>query len=135
MKGLGRLFNVIPTADTVRINLEDAAAVTFVCTGDEAYTLQEAQTLAGAGQDLDVVDRFYKGAAVGVGTWTLVEQTADAVVDPNGVAVAIFTVDAVSLSDGYKYVDVTAASTGLVTAIVHDLVVQRDPANLPALSV
>jgi hypothetical protein len=48
--------------------------------------------------------------------------------------VAAFTVSAEELSDGKDFIKCTSTSTGTVTAILHDLKVQRTPANLPAVS-
>lgn len=138
MNGLGRVFNVVGTADTVEVSLKDASAVTFMCVGDEAYTVDEMTDAAGTGsQNLAVVDLFYKAPPGGTAVWEEVTQTASATVDPNDATntVVVFTVTGSQLSDGFDYVSVTAASAGLVTAITHDLTVQRAPENLPALGV
>lgn len=134
MEGLGRLFNVVPTADAVEVDLRDAAGVTFICVGADTYTIQEHQGAAGAGQDLLAWDHWFTNAgAVGATTW--VEATDDT---PAAAAViaanAAVYVGATELSDGYTHVSCASAAGGLVVAIVHDLVVQRSPANLPALT-
>jgi hypothetical protein len=133
MDGLGRVFQVIPTADTIDIDLRDADAVTFVCVGNEAYTLQEHTAGGVAGQNLEVIDHYYQGQNTGVDTWTAKTQTAGETVDPNDGTddTVVFTVHASQLSDGYSHVSVTAASSGLVTAILHDLRVARAAENLP----
>jgi len=131
--GLGRVFNIIPTADGVEVNLRDAGAVTFVCVGADTYTLQESVGAAGTPQDLPIVERVYANAnADGSTAWTLAEQAAskDVVV---AAGVKVFTVRADELTDGYTHVDVSSAATGLVYAITHDLHTQRKPSNLPAL--
>jgi hypothetical protein len=135
MDGLGRVFNVVGTADGIEIDVSECSAVTFICVGDEAYTVQEATSAAGAGAtDLDVVDHFYKTDVDGGGAWTKVTQAADAEVDPNGTGMAVFTVDTASLSDGFGFLLVNAAASGLVTAILHDLAVQRAPERLDAVA-
>lgn len=134
MEGLGRVFNIVPTADDVEVYVADCSAVTFVGVGDDVYTVQEHQSAAGAGQDLDVVDQYYENAnADGSTAWTVATQAADAAVDADGSAVVVFTVDVKSMSDNYDYLSCASTSSGLVYAILHDLNVQRAPQNLRAL--
>ena len=74
--------------------------------------------------------RIYAGPAVG-GTWVEKAATADSVftnADATNDNVVI-TVRAEQLSDGYDRVQCTAA-TGTCVAVLHDLTVQRGPANL-----
>lgn len=137
MEALGRLFNLVPTADGVEVDMSAAAGATFVCVGNEQYTLQEAQDGDGTGaQNLAVIDRFFQGPPSATAQWTLETQTAAATVDPDDATntVVIFHVSAEQLSDGFTHLLVNAASAGLVTAIVHDLAVQRSPELLPALT-
>src|SRR5882757_1326943 len=48
MEGLGRSFNVVPTAaDTTYINMAYASGVTFVCVGADTYTVQSSATASG----------------------------------------------------------------------------------------
>lgn len=137
MEALGRLFNVVHDGVDVEVNLRDAEDVTFLCvTGDtaaETFTLQESQDSAGTGaQNLAVIDRFYASTGkVGATAWTLTEQTAAATVSVDPGDIAAVHVSAKSLSDGFEFVDMGASGTGTVVAIVHDLNVQRDPAELP----
>ena len=137
MEALGRLLNLVPTADGVFVNLKNASGVTFigVKSGGDTYTVQSAAAASG-GSDLDVVEHWYENAnADGSSAWTRsADQVADAAVTTTA-AVAAIHVDAKSLPDGHAYVKCTSTSTGLVYAIVHDLTVQRTPANLPALGV
>lgn len=135
MEGLGREFNIIPTADAKHVNLTHAGGVTFIGVGADTYTVQSAASASG-GTDLDVVTHWYENAnADGSTAWTRhADQVADAAVLTSAAACAIY-VDGKSLPDGHKYVKCTSSSTGLVYAIVHDLDVQRTPANLPALGV
>lgn len=135
MEALGRLFNITPTADGVFVNCQHARGVTFVCVGADTYTVQSSATAAG-GSDLDVVTHWYENAnANGSTAWTKhADQVADAAVVTTAAA-AVIHVDTASLPDGHKYVKCTSTSTGLVYAVAHDLMVQRTPANLPALGV
>jgi hypothetical protein len=139
MEALGRLFNVVPVADGVEVNMRDASAVTFVCVGAnaETFTLAEATDAAGTGaQTLATITRYYSGAtSAGADAW--VEETIAAggvVTTTTAKPVAVIHVQQAEMSDGFDYLRVTSSSTGTVVAIVHDLNVQRDPANLPALA-
>lgn len=133
MEGLGRLFNVIHEASGVHIPLDNATGVTFfnfLAAGTQSVTLKES--VAGASeQNLAVIDKVYKGPGVG-GTWTKVTQAAAATYDNSTDAtndcIAIY-VGADQLSDGFDSVEMTSG-TGTCIAVIHDLVVQRDPANL-----
>lgn len=134
--GLGRVFNIVPTADGADINLRDAGAVSFVLVGvSETYTLQESVGAAGTPQDLAVIERVARNtSATGDAAWTETEQAAAATVATGATdAAAVFTVRADQLSNGYTHVNVAGAATGLVYAITHDLHTQRKPSNLPAL--
>lgn len=143
MEALGRLFNYRHVADGGYISLKDAAAASFLCylTGaaGDTYTVQEAKDAAGTGaQNLAKVTQYYTCTGDGSDAWTKRTQAAAATVvtaaaaTQNGMA---FSVSANSLSDGYKYLKVTSTGAGLVTAMTHDLAVQRTPENLPALGV
>ena len=140
MEALGYHFNTVPVADNVYVNMRDADAVTFQCVldGGDTYTVTEAQDVGGTGaQVLATVTRYYTSSGIGTGTWTLnTQNAASTVVTTSATAQdsCMFTVHSPELSDGYTHVKVASTSTGTVTAIAHDLHVQRDPANLPALS-
>lgn len=140
MEALGRLFNIIPTADAVEVNMRDCSAVTFLCVGAnaETFTLAEATDAAGAGaQTLSTITRYYANSgAVGATTWALQTIAAGGVVTTTtALPVAVIHVSGTELSDGFDFLRVSSSSTGTVVAITHDLAVQRDPANLPALGV
>lgn len=135
MEGLGRLFNVVPIAAGVLIPLKDASGVTFVVTGDDTFTVKSAATFNGSATDLAAVARIYSSTATnGSAAWTDSGDITpvDTVTIASGTAA--FYVDSSDLPAGAEYVSVTGASTGLVTAIVHDLEVQRTPPHLRVLS-
>ncbi|MEV0618548.1 hypothetical protein AB0I81_34835 [Nonomuraea sp. NPDC050404] len=134
MEGLGRLFNVVAQASGVHIPLTNAQGVTFICfedDGSQVVTLKESIN-GNSEQNLAVIDKVYKGPGVG-GTWTKVTQAAaatyDNVDDTTNDAVVVY-VGADQLSDGYNCVELTNDGGNPVIAIVHDMNVQRDPANL-----
>lgn len=135
MEGLGRLFNVVPAASGVLIAVKDTAGITFVVTG-AAGTLASAVTEAGSTAALDAQDYYTNTAVDGSATWTDVPAASPAsptVTPPDGGAACVY-VDAADLPAGAAYVSCTADTGGAVTAIVHDLDVQRDPARLRVLS-
>lgn len=136
-EGLGRLFNVVPIAAGIGISLQDAAGITFVCTGDDTFTITVADTFAGSyaapTATGGIITRKYTNTATdGSAAW--VEATQDAA---NAVSIdagtVVFYVGGPMLPDTKVYVKCAVAAAGLVEAIVHDLNIQRTPANLPAL--
>jgi hypothetical protein len=136
MEGLGRVFNVVPIAAGADLYVGECSAVTYVCTGSDTFTVQEHQSNGGAGQDLDVVTYWYTTTSTaGAAAWTKsATQTADAAVVSGGAVAIAITIHTTSLSDGYDYLSCTPSGSGLVTAILHDLTVQRDPTNLRVLA-
>lgn len=138
MEGLGRLFNILPVADALWIPMAQCAAVTFVgyLAAGDTFTVQQATAAAGTGNtNLATVTQYYTSDGLG-GAWTKRTQAAAATVVIAGTAgldACVFTIGADELGDGYTHVNCTSTSTGTVVAIMHDLYVQRAPANLPAL--
>lgn len=136
MEGLGRVFNVLPVADDVYVSLKDATAVSFVCvnTGGDTWTISEAQDAAGTGAAvLSTVTHLYTSATVG-SAWVEVTQAVGSAWTTAGSSdVSVVTISAAELSDGFDWVKCASTSTGTVMAILHDLVVQRNPAKLAAL--
>ncbi|HEV2375855.1 MAG TPA: hypothetical protein VGS19_27270 [Streptosporangiaceae bacterium] len=134
VEGLGRVLNVIPIAAGKSVSLKDAQGVTFVVTGNDTFTVKSQPTAGGSATNLAVVTRYYTATATdGTAKWVLATQAAAAtVVIASGAAA--FYIDANDLPSAAKYVEVTVGASGLVVAVVHDLEVQRDAANLAALN-
>lgn len=135
MEGLGRLFNVVPIAAGRGLRLDQGRAVTFVCTGNDTFTLTCAAGFAGSyATPGNTITRVYTNTATnGSAAWVKVDQAAsNAVVIASG-SVA-FHVSGDSLPDTKNYVKVSVGASGLVMAILHDLYFQRTPANLPIVS-
>lgn len=166
MEALGRLVDVaigvapvdLQTAQTgKRVALRDAGGVTVVVVkgagtaGDDPTLTLQQHTAASGGTsaNLAVIDKYYlKNATTlaGTETWSKVTQTAAATIaDPGGAGtsaesqqIIVFSVDARSLSDGYKYISVNVADTGTnaqlgtVLYLLRDLEVQRAPEKLAA---
>lgn len=135
-KALGRLFNVLAVADDVYVPLKNASGVTFVChnASGDTYTLTEARDAAGTGaQVLATITDFHVSATVGA-AWTRVTQAAGSTMIPTGSQdVAVLEIEGTELSDGYTHVKLASTGAGTVVALLRDLMVQRAPANLPAL--
>ncbi len=78
------------------------------------------------------IDKVYHGPGIG-GTWTKVTQTAaatyDNVDDGTNDCVAVY-VGADELSATFNCVELTNDGAVGVSAVIHGLTVQRDPANL-----
>ena len=131
MEGLGRTFNVAPIAAGAGLSLKGASAVSFVCTGNDTFTLTVASTFGGSyATPGNIITRYYTSTATnGTAAWVKQTQAAsNAVTIASGVAV--FTVFTSQLADPKAYVKVSVGASGLVAAFFHDLTVQRGPANL-----
>ena len=134
MMGLGRLFNVVPAASGVSIPLTRATGVTFITFEDDGSTIATITEVDSTGtnseQALDVDFEPHKAPGVG-GTWTAMaeqDDTVDLGDDTTNDAMHLY-VHADQLSDGYDSVQCTVDG-GICIAIIHDLTVQRAPANL-----
>lgn len=137
MEGLGRIFNVVPTADAVELNLRDYAGVTFICVGADTYTIRQSQDAAGTGvADLTTGwDHYFTNSgALGATQW--VEVTDDTPAAALAVAAnAAVYVDAAKLGAGFDYIQCNSTAAGLVVAILHEMKVQRNPSLLTAPAV
>jgi hypothetical protein len=140
-EGLGRLFDIEPAisqkAGTVKcINLKDAAGVTFVCwvpanAGDTFIVKSSAASVAGSGSftAFNPISRYYtKTVQDGTVNWVdsgdLASNIGTIVLPSGSVA---FYVGADDLPAGNSYIEVVPGTSGIVTAIMHDLEVQRNP--------
>lgn len=134
-EGLGRLFNVAPVAAGTLISLKDAAGITFVCTGNDTFTLKSASSYNGSPTALTAITRYYKCTSTSGGAaWTDSGDVAAVSAVTISSGTLVFYVDAADLPAGAEYVEVTVAASGLVTAVPHDLLNQRQPVNLRQLS-
>lgn len=142
MEGLGRVLNVIPIASGAGQKMRGASAITFVCTGGDTFTLTVASSFAGSYGTPQttaigggMIHNYYTSSATnGTAAWVKTALAygsyVNAVTGTNTIAFTIFTSE---FADPNCYVKCTASSSGLVTAIHHDLVVQRTPQNLEIL--
>jgi hypothetical protein len=136
MLGLGNRFNVgvSPTTTKNRFNMRDADVVTIVlvgATGTQNATLNECNAASGGTeQALSVITTYWTQASATAPTaWTKVTQAAASTVPTINGGLTVFEVSGVSMSDGFKYLDVTHANATAVF-ILNGLDVRRSPENL-----
>jgi hypothetical protein len=135
IEGLGRLYNVAPIAAGTLISVKDCAGIEFIMTGADTFTLASAATYNGTTTSLAVItDYFTCTSQTGGAKWVAATQAAAATLATSGSGSASFFVDCAALPSAALYVSLSAASAGLVTAIVINLLVQRAPNNLRQLS-
>ena len=145
MEGLGKVFNIVAKANGVAINMSQCSAVSFVGTNDDTYTLTCATTFAGTYRAYNYftpnwvpVVRGYTNSdnGVGTGSWTKVTQTAASTFVTATDIAGGFTLFGSEMPAGYDYVKCTLSTNdGVgVVAVLHDLTVQRGPANLAVVS-
>jgi hypothetical protein len=134
MEQIGRLFNIVPIAAGKALSLKDAEGVTFVCTGADTFTLTSSATFGGtyASPGNIITRKLTCTATDGTAKWVNATQSASNAVTIASGAVA-FYIDAADLPAGNAYVKLSVAASGLVIAVLGDLLVQRDPANLAAI--
>lgn len=145
IEGLGRVFNVINTADTVGFSMQGSSAVSLIvkASGASSIAVTAAKTFSGSYDNFTTANgfgqtpRWYQAtAADGTVGWT--KQTS--VWTTNSLALAgtsgyvsVVDIFGSQMADGYKYLKVTCTN-GTLVVVTHDLTNQRKPANLAALS-
>jgi hypothetical protein len=136
MEGLGRVLDVIPIAAGQAFKFRGASAITVVCTGNDTFTITASSTYGGSYTSPgNLINHYYQRADTnGTHAWTKQTQTAsNAVVQANSGYTTVAEILTSTISDPNAYIKVSAAASGLVTVILHDLTVQRKPANLEIL--
>jgi len=142
-EGLGRLFDVEPAisqhASTVdAVSLKDAAGVTFICWGvaqaGDTFIVKQSGTHNGVFTAFNPITRYYTkatqdGTSVWVDSGDLASNLGTITIGSGSVA---FYVGADDLPAGSCYVEVVPGTSGIVTAILQDLAVQRNPKYLRA---
>lgn len=147
MRALGRAYDVVQNPSGLNICLKDCSGISFVTvngTSTAAILTVTASTLftGGTTTNWSAANGFgmpsvmYTRLTGNAAAW--VKQTPT--VSTNTVTVPITTTSAIGhveflvsqLADAYDYINVTVSGSGatLPMAILHDLNVQRDPANL-----
>ena len=135
MEALGRVFNVAPIANGAAISLKGCSGITFVCTGADTFTLTVSSSFGGSyASPGAIITHYYQSTATnGTAGWTRVSQAAADNVVQGGAYTTVIEVFGSMLADPNCYIKCTHSAAGLVTAITHDLTVQRKPANLAVL--
>lgn len=138
-----------------RVSLRNASGCTIVvfkaagtAGDDHSYDLkQHTAATSGTTADLDVISKYWLKSETtldGDETWTEVSQTAASeIVEAGGAGtsaeeqqILVIEVDAAMLSDGYTHVSLDSGGEGsnaqlsACLYILHDLKIQRAPANL-----
>ena len=135
---LGRLFNVgaSPTTTKNRYNMSTVPVATLIlvrATDTSNLTLNECNAATGGTeQALVVITQYWTQASITAPTaWTRVTQAAASTVPAINGGLTAFEVSAVSMSDGFKYLDATHAN-GTILFILGGLNVKRAPESLPS---
>lgn len=136
MQGLGREFNVVPVAAGAGLSMKGYGGVTFICTGNDTFTLTVASTFGGsyATPGNIITTKYTNTSTSNTAAWVgPTSQSASNAVTISSGSVAIYVGQSM-LADPACYLKMSVGAAGLVTAILHDLKVKRTPANLPAVS-
>jgi hypothetical protein len=137
MEGLGRAFNIVPIAAGRGLSMVGCRGITFITTGNDTFTFTEAVTFAGSYQAIpNLTQNVYTSSATnGSAAWTKNNalRSTNTIVSGGAVTTAIY-IPGDFLDDTYAYIKCSVGGSGLVTAIMHDLYVQRTPPNLAIVS-
>src|SRR6266576_2064122 len=119
---LGRSFNIVPIAAGVALSMRDCSGITFICTGNDTFTITTSATFGGsyATPGAIITKKQTNTATNGTAAWVSATQTAANTVVISSGSVAFF-VPGTSLADPLAYIKCTQSSAGLVTAILGDL--------------
>src|SRR5260221_4756936 len=141
MSGLGRLFNLGVSVTTAkkRYNMRDADMIGVLLVGatdTSNLTLNECNAATGGTeQALAVITQYWTIASAAAPTaWTRVTQAAASTVPGINGGITYFEVSGVSMSDGFKYIDVTHANATMVM-ILNGLDVKPAPETLVSAGV
>lgn len=142
MQGLGRVFDVVHDASGNMFTLKNASAVSFIVKSSGAASLAVvgAKVFGGSTTNWTTANGFgqtgfwYQNINVnGTTGWT----KQNSVWTTNSIALAgttgytsVLTVYTSQFADQFDYIQATGTNTSTVIAVLHDLVVARDPANL-----
>lgn len=136
-EALGRLMNVAPIVGAgAAISLRDCAAITFVCTGADTFTLTTSATFGGSyATPGNIITHFYQSTATnGTAAWTKQTQAASNAVVQGSAYITLIELLVAQIPDTQVYIKCTASAAGLVSAYTHSLAYMRKAANLPIMS-
>ena len=145
MNGLGRVFDVVHDASGNLISFKNASAISFIskASGASSVAFVTAKTFTGSTQNFTTANGYgqtsvwYQNTVTnGTAAWT--KQTAS--LSTNTVTLAgtsgytsVITIYTSQMVDPYCYIQGTGTNTTTLIALLHDLDVQRAPANLAIL--
>ena len=145
MEALGRVFDVVWTPLDNAISLRGCSGVTIVAkaSGASALVLEAQETFSGSQTAWTTANGFGQAAHwyqntsnIGTAGWT--KQTA--VWTTNSLAtaqttgyVSVLEIFTDQLAAGYEYLYLQTTTNCTAIALLHDLTVQRGPANLAIL--
>lgn len=140
-EGLGRVFNAIAPASNTYINLTDAAGVSFLgfeVDGATVFTLTFAADASGTGAVTPAVIDHYYGLSADTqsGRWHRTAQAASNVVNAADGTEDFVCIEVLAnmCPQGKPWVKLAGDGSSTVTAILHDLNVQRAPQNLRSIT-
>jgi hypothetical protein len=145
-EGLGRLFDFSPAAGYVAgtvkpVNLKDYGGVTFFCWvpaaspgNEDTFTVKCSGSSGSGFNPFNPITRYYNRATLdGTTQWT---DSGDLSANVGTIlllsGVVSFYVGADDLPAGSMYIEVVPGTSGVVAAVMHDPVVQRNPKYLRA---
>jgi hypothetical protein len=145
--GLGRVFDVVYTPAAHPIKMRNANAISLVTkassTATTSLTVQAQKTFSGSAVNWTTANGFGQPSAwyqntVNDGTAAWVKEAASWASNVLTIAatsgyVSVVTFYATQFADGYEYFLLQTATNNVPFAILHDLAVQRTPANLEVL--
>jgi hypothetical protein len=145
MQGLGRVFDTVGVASGNMFSLKNASAVSFIseASGASSIAVVAATTYGGSTTNWTTANGFgqpsfwYQNTTNnGTAAWT--KQTASwstntLTLAASSTYMSVVTFYVSELADTYDYIQVTGTNTTYIVAVLHDLTVQRAPANLALL--
>jgi hypothetical protein len=107
-EALGRTVNVVPIAAGVGLSLKGSGGITFVCTGNDTFTITVAAGLSGSyATPGSIITTKHTTTTAGTAAWTTATQSASNAVTISSGVVAFFVGEDM-LPDGKTHVKVHA---------------------------
>ena len=145
MEGLGRVFDIVWTPLANAVSLKNCSGATIIAkaSGASSIVLQAQQTFTGTPLNWSTANGFGQAAHwyqntsnIGTAGWT--KQTASWSTATLTLAattgyVSVVEIYADQLAAGYEYLYLETATNCTPILLLHDLTVQRGPANLAIL--
>ena len=134
MVGLGRVIDVIQNFSGVIFKFRHASAISFFATNDDTLTITVGSSHAAAATSPgNIITYYWTESSNGArsGSWAKATQSAsNAVTTASDIQMCV-TVFTSQIADPNNYIKgVLTNNDGQSVAILHDLTVQRTPANL-----